>query len=511
MLSSSLLKRFPNLLIFLVLLISLIIVYGRLLHRDYFLYADDFMIVEHAKKIKDIFQYLENLSSFNTLDFQPVRDLTFWFDYYCFGGNNHPERFTQMNLFYWGIFCLVCFKYFSKKFNHQTASFLAILIAIYPTFTWSVAVIAARKHILAAIFSVLYLSQQEKKEQTFKSLFLAMTYYVLSVLSNPITVFVPIGAQLTSLQKEWKRNYKIFLMWLALVSLMFFTNYFYYQAFFRKINVETLTSPDIGLMISAFGRYWFQLAIPVKFSIFYASGSVSEFIGLLLFVTTALMAFKLLEREKFLQIFLLIFSVLFIPIVRVSHNFICDHYLILPGVFYLSCLVELFLKLEFISSNKIAKNGIPILLLTFCFIKSYKEVSHTLDPMSFTRISFEREAVSKNAQGYFYELLIRNLEDEIIKVTPTLISADLNVGLPILTIILYYSKDYKFKEKIVMLEKKGSYFSQTVAELIKLENDLPNNFNERYEFMKKHASYYSQTIMIFLNNRSRIRQSKEGS
>lgn len=495
-----------NYLVFATISILVMIIYGQIFNRSDLIYTDDTMIIWPIQNSPGFYHYLERLFSFRTVDFQPIRDLSFWFDIKFLNASANTERFIQMNIFYWILICYFSYVYFSLIFkNSQKAFFLAIIIAVYPLFTWSVSIVAVRKHILACLFSILYLIETESEVKSKISIIKKVLFYLLSCFSNPIAVFLPLGVEAYSFYIN--RKLKPLIIWLLIVLAAFLPHYLYYQRIYRLMNYETLTQSTLGLGVLALGRYWYQIIFPSQLALYYDPSSLLGLIGLILFVATFWIFYKKLGTQKTVWAILMIGSILLIPVARVSQNFVCDHYLLIPGIIYLSLAYEVFTGL--ITQGKYDKFkyiALLILLLT-CVTKSFHEVSYLKNAFTFFKISFEREAIAKNTQGYFNELLILNREDEITRSIPAFLEVSENLNLPMMTILIYYSDKYSSEEKIKLLEDKATYFSVTVAELIRKETNQPHHFEQRLEHILKFSKDFSPFVITFLKNKSRNQQS----
>ncbi len=116
---------------------------------------DGGVILPPLFEIKSPLEYINMLANFEVIDFQPVRDLTFFFDIYIF---NHfgIVSFATTNVILWGLAGYFLFRIFSRflKEKEFQAMVWTIAFLVYPLFSQAVPWGMARKHILAFFFIV---------------------------------------------------------------------------------------------------------------------------------------------------------------------------------------------------------------------------------------------------------------------------------------------------------------------------------------------------------------------
>lgn len=174
-----------------VLLLSVVIVYGRLLTAG-FLDWDDAALVTHNWLVHEI--SLRSLrAAFTTFDpelYVPITFLSYQVDWLVSNGQAWMFHLTNVGLFA-GIVCLG-FAILQRFMRRTTALLLALLFAVHPLNVESVAWIAARKDLLSTIFLLgsllLFLRYGESARRNL--LYWSMALFVCAVLSKVTAVML---------------------------------------------------------------------------------------------------------------------------------------------------------------------------------------------------------------------------------------------------------------------------------------------------------------------------------
>jgi tetratricopeptide (TPR) repeat protein len=137
----------------------------------------------------------------NSLEYLPVRDLTYMVDYELWGLD--PFGYHLSNLIYYLAACLAMYLLLSRLAARWTedaplVAFLATLIfSVHPVHVESVAGIAQRKDLVMGLFSFLslwsFLLYKDKKNGGTRLFALSLFFLVLALLSKALAVVIPLS------------------------------------------------------------------------------------------------------------------------------------------------------------------------------------------------------------------------------------------------------------------------------------------------------------------------------
>lgn len=451
------------------------LIYGIVIINSGFFSGDDFYIINPLSDITNLNDYIDGIIRHKIPDIQPVRDISYFIDIQLkpFLG---LKIFFISNLLLWMLILLQVKKVIAHFVtNNIHASYLTILFGIYPTFVWVVSVISSRKHLLSFLFSLLMLNAHLYAKRFRGSKII--TFYLLSILSNPISIFsyillLFVGCEAGSLNRV-KTHVKSFLG-LTLISLIFlYLNYKYYNTYMLETKgYLTLQEFDLNNSFLAFGRFFYQLALPIYFSTFYNSNSIFDYIGIFLFFILFYFVFKKVNSKLFISIIVLYSINLIIPTIRVSHNFISDSYLLMPGLAYVLLLYYL------VKDYIICRKWICVIFLLILSVKSIYEARFFTSAKELTAISFHREPSCKNMEPYLQNLLLEGKFEEINLHSGVIYnSCKASFGPPLFsTLVFVLNGDDDLKIKI--LGNINHLTSQILIELIKYKRHETNRLKE---------------------------------
>ncbi len=282
-------------------------------------------------------EYLNMLANFEVIDFQPVRDLTFFFDIFIF---NHFTivSFATTNVILWGFAGFFLFKLFSRFFTKENkfqAMVWTIAFLVYPLFSQAVSWGMARKHILAFLFILWATNSFLDWIEDGRNLFKSYIGYVLAGLSHPIFLLWPIWAifhHAIVVPETRRTERKSFWIFFVTMIVLIFTNWAYYTIGNPRVaEVYGMVKPSISIpmMTVNFLFYFRQILYPYELSYDNYPTLSNSWPGLILI---ALIGFYVFNQRKNLQTFSwLLFVLLPFPII-LTLPVVFDQYLLLPVV-----------------------------------------------------------------------------------------------------------------------------------------------------------------------------------
>ncbi len=306
------------------------------------------IILSSIESYKSLFDYFSSLFSFGTIDIQPVRDASLFFDLWIF-------RHTGLNLFIFtnclilaGI-CSLIYQSIEKETLTNLDLYVFIVIgcfAVHPAISQSVNWTMARKHLLAVFFIILATKSFLRSGRWY------LFFYVISLLSNPVALLWPVWAvSRRGLKNLFKKESLPLMISLFIMLGAAVVNYIYYfqstsfQAIYG-VKPSTFAFTDIFLHLS---KHLFQIFIPYQLTFKYQL-TPQDLWGFLPGVITVLilLKFRLMKNWKWLTLGL-------IPLLL---------FLKTPGTFYDTYLILPLLGLiaTFCEINSRKKFQIPVAL-----------------------------------------------------------------------------------------------------------------------------------------------------
>jgi hypothetical protein len=365
---------------FLVLLV--LVTYSVIIFSPHPADPDANIILQNLRSFTGVWDYLKNLFHFQTIDFQPVRDLTLSMDLFFVHYGIHTIVFQ--NALWWMGCLLIIRRILGLNFpeiSREKICWLSAAFAVYPLFTSSVSWGMNRKHLLSFFF-ILLATRSWMIGTTFHRRSAIITY-LLSILSQPITLLWPVFALMWSGLKEKRK--------LALLALIFITiagmNLFYYRSseIFQHVYPPKEMNFDPGETALALGHYVFQLVAPYLLSFRYDLSHWSVLVGLGLFV--GLLYF--FRKSARAQLPWLAFGLLPLAIVLRDPFTLSDAYLLCPELMLLILAVPKLIKVPRLS-----------LLLIIWIPFTSIEASHWRSRLKLAQTSFERRPDCGGAFNY---------------------------------------------------------------------------------------------------------------
>lgn len=389
-------RKFLNNLInqsgFLFVLVVLALHY-QLIVSDNLIFRDDYSIVMAIKNTTSLPNYFSNLLSGYYLDFQPVRDLTLYFNLVL----SNVIGYGGFHLF--NVLLLLINLYFIgrllKLLGHSDKgiALVLILISAHPILNSTAAWVSNRKHLLSILFITLYLFEEMRNDKT---RFWSLVWCLLSFLSQPITVFIPmINVFLKKkILKKITNQWDLFIVLVSIITVVL--NYWFYSSFvhFLGRNAVLDIHNNTGIQVLKVCRVAFQVLVPISLAVEYDLGSIYNFIGIVLTILTLFLFYKFEKRRSAQLAFLMVLSTLF-PVLNWGPR---DAYLLVITLslsFYL-------IKLEGYFSKKII---VPYLLvLIFLLVHSHKFTNMWSSDLDLAETSYKTEGGADNLYLYSIEL-----------------------------------------------------------------------------------------------------------
>lgn len=275
--------------------------------------------------------YLNNLFSFKTVDFQPLRDLTLSFDIWSFYKLGINTFITQ-NLLWWMASLIIfrriiCFLF--PRISDLTLSLLISCLGVYPLYSGVISWGMNRKHLLALFFITLATDLLLRSRKPV----LIVLCFILSTLSQPIHILWPLWASAYILHtKNFRNNLKLIsglfisLIAVAVLNTLYYSQSETYKFFFTDKTADLWNIPDKTL---ALGHYLFQLFAPYILSFKYDLSHWSVLTGIILLPVALYLCYKEKNRRE-----LLLWAIAgFLPVLVVLNDphVISDAYLLYPG------------------------------------------------------------------------------------------------------------------------------------------------------------------------------------
>lgn len=266
-------------------------IYSNYILKDPILARDDVLLVLPMKDITSFSGYVTAVKNNTILDFQPVRDLSFYFNVKLVEWTN-VSTFHLTSLIFFVLTIFLFMKLLEALgFNRKQIIWSAILYAVHPIMVSSIGWVSARKHTLALIFLLLSLIDFIKHKQITKR---SIAYYVLSILSHQIFILFPIWIFLYSKIKNMNIEYKkFFIMSFFGVGVLFVG---VLKTFYLEMGNVTYRyfhwSENISRYVLSVGRSVTQVVFPLSISSDYFQGSVLNLVGIPILILGLYLLYK---------------------------------------------------------------------------------------------------------------------------------------------------------------------------------------------------------------------------
>lgn len=446
-----------------VVILLLLMTYFKVLSSHSVVNPDAQFILERLATRQD--QYLSDLFSFLTIDFQPIRDLTFYIDL-KFNEYLGWNTFVWQNTAWWFASAMILRRLLERIFPaapNVTLWLIVCAFSVYPLFgqvlPWGI----ARKHILALIFILLATNEllaYELKQKSSHAIKLCL-FYLLSVLSQPISVGWPIWASVYCWYKKIRGSGK----WCALLGvlqiILMAINYWYYKTSiaFAFYYPPKATDPfNIADKLLALGHHLFQICLPYLPAFQYQLGHWTSLAGLGLLVVIGLFIYKTTYLHTYLH--WLIFMLLPLGVVMTDSHMLFDTYLLIPAVVFFVFLTAVVIRYP--ESPRVLMVAI-LLWVPFTAVTS----SSWTDEISMQEQGFHNRPGCLSAITYLkssYELQAPTPLDAKNYVYENRCQLASSVMVTLHTYMLYYESDIPLSERLTNLRvlAERDFFAQAV-------------------------------------------------
>lgn len=344
-------------------------------------------ILPFLDNISGLGDYFEKLFTFKTLDFQPIRDLSLGLDLFIF---NHFDinTFIIQNILLWVLSCLIIFniqKILLPQVDELKLFVLNCGFALYPLFVATLSWSMARKHILAFLF-ILLATQEFLKNN--RSTWRMNLYYLLSILSQPITILWPFWCVAYE-RKNWKSLWptSLIFVFVSVANWLYYSKGEMFNFIYQSKTSDAFNIPD---KILAFGHYMYQLLVPYYQTFFYDLGHWSIWVGIILTGLLILLYRSFKFSNKLLGIWSL-YGLLPIVVVLNTPKTKSDTYLLLPAF-------ALFILLNHLYALKPFKIKWLIPLLSFWLVFDCIESRYWIQKLAFAvERNYERRPTCMSA------------------------------------------------------------------------------------------------------------------
>lgn len=280
--------------------------------------------------IRNPLEYFSLLSSFEVIDFQPVRDLSFFIDIILFNTTG-IVTFATTNVLLWSTGVYFFYRILRKLRPERGDSFFfATAFAAYPLFSQAICWGMARKHVLAFLLILwatdAFLEWKEGKANFLK----AYVLYVLAALSHPLCILWPFWAFLYPEEAQTRERRK-FLLFALTATVLLFTNYTYYTIGNKKVaEVFGHIQPDFSPAKMALNFFFYlrQLILPYELTFMNSPTFSNAWPGAIVFLALLGTAYR--KRQDRRIISWLQFMLIPFPII-LTLNVVFDQYLLIPA------------------------------------------------------------------------------------------------------------------------------------------------------------------------------------
>ena len=376
-----------------------LIIHYDLILLDPILGRDDLSILKNIMNTRDPSDYFQKMIRGDYWDLQPVRDLTLFMNKFL----KIHLGFGALHLFNFILALMVLIKLKTflllKKIDSRLVLVIILLIAFHPLYQVIFAWITNRKHLLSFFFILCYLIEWERER---KLNYKTTLYMTLSLLSQPITLFIPLLTMGYEVVDKKKLNLHTFID-LLLILIIMVSNYFFYKHMdlFQARNLMAGGFRDFG-WVNNVARAFSQIFIPISFATEYDVGHPLALVGVILGVMTFAFIYKYLPRNpKPYLLLLMAFSTMYpIPVYNLR-----DAYVL--GVLFLLITLGVILAGRFLKEQKIFYLTLLLPILGF---QSYKFVDMWENDEKLTVQSYliEGGAFNQTNLGFLYRKLNPN-------------------------------------------------------------------------------------------------------
>lgn len=368
-------------------LFALFVAYFPVLTAQKTVDPDANIILTNLSSVTGPQSYVDILITLNTIDLQPVRDLTLFLDLWIFHSTG-INIFIWQNLFWWILTLIMTRSLLRLVSQNPLTDFYLIAFAVYPLFSGVLSWGMNRKHLLAFFF-ILAATRflfSRLKTLTITDLFVVSALFLFSVFSQPIFLLWPIWVCVVFFQEKWPSKSRFLVISLfSIMLLAIILNFLYYNNspsylfFYPAKTSDLLNIPD---KILALGHYAFQIFFPYLLSFKYHLGHWSVFVGLIALIIFSYIMFKFTDRTNLLRWGF--FGILPVLTVLNDPHVMADSYLLMP------VLAVWILLMLYKNSQGVKIRTLLLTLILFFTARTHLESSNWTDRVKLADVSFER-------------------------------------------------------------------------------------------------------------------------
>jgi hypothetical protein len=462
-----------------------LILFFTLLNWKYIIYdpiisRDDPLLIKPLHNISSISEYINAVYNNTILDLQPIRDLTLYINVLLLE-NLNLSTFHLFNLILFIISILQFRKIlYQLKFSDFAILSSILIYAFHPLMVSATGWISSRKHILALVFFLFFLSDLLKNRcLTKKGIF----FYFLCLMSHQIYVLAPIGIYYFHKSYELNlkiKNYLIFVL-VALLSFAAGT----YKTFILHTGNNSYTTfsffDNLTNYILSCGRSVILIFFPQSISATYYFGSIWNIIGIPILVIILFLSIKSKLFQKILPWLLISIGIHLLT----AFTFINDTYLYFPLISMI-ITVNYWLFSYQVIKNALLKKIIPSIVILLLLTKTIFISQMWTNHLSLWSTSYKNEPSPFN--GFLYGLFLVSEQNKSLHPT----------GMSLITWAT---------ENCSLIFHHGSLLT-----LAKLLNDINAEYDIKVDIMKKcdiqHENFRAYLGLLLI--KGSIQQEVEG-
>lgn len=301
------------------------------------------------------------------------------------------------------------------KLDEYEINLLAICFAVYPLHVSSIAWGMSQKHLLSFLFITLstYLWIKPSETVTKKSSTIIVFFYILSILSQPITILWPIWTlHYNRYIKKRVGAYGAIIASLIAMVLVGYANYAYYahsKLFTFHFDTKTNEIFDIPDKILAFGYYIHEIILPYSYSFQSTLGDPSTLYGLFLFMLLFILV-RVLKIETKTLISWSLYFILPLIVVLAKAGVVYNTYLLTPSLAFFMIAIKVRQHFSNLSPRIIKSFYYGLVLFSIGYTnfearawlvdtdilrRSFERSPSCWTAANFLRVSYQRQELSK--------------------------------------------------------------------------------------------------------------------
>ena len=343
-------------------------------------------------------EYIKKLVSFETLDFQPLRDATLFIDIWFFEITERTiSIFLNCIVWIWAAWQILRILEERYQSDRLVAFTLTCAFSIYPIYSQAINWGIARKHLLAFAFTLMATRYFFRWLKTGSGEFRIILLYTCSLLSLPASMLWPIWATIViyfTKEKTFPESRKFLSLLFIIMFLLVGINWAYYKSSYTFLEIYPQKASEFDILYSLIhlGHQIKQVVFPYELSFYYSFGTSAlvGLVGFLLFIGWLLWK-KRKESEIWIWVF---YSGAHLIVLLSTPKIYFDTYVLHPslGLFFI-----MFLLLR----QQWRKLVPAIVALTFFWAGFTYYINPVWgDSVAFFRKSFENQTSCGNAIGY---------------------------------------------------------------------------------------------------------------